>query len=52
MVIKMKINILTENQIKKLIRQEVNKKFEQEIKMLWKRINCLNDEIKVLKYIK
>ena len=48
----MKINILTENQVKKLIKQEVSKKFEQEIKMLWKRINRLNDEIKVLKYLK
>lgn len=44
----MKINILTERQAKELITKEVDKRIGKELNDLWKYMDKLREEIKIL----
>ena len=43
----MNIEIMTRNQVKAFIKEEIEKKFRKELDLVWKHINKLSDEIKI-----
>lgn len=44
----MKLDVLSETQAKRFIKEEVERKFQREFKLIWDHINKLREEIKIL----
>ena len=43
----MQINIISKNEMKELVKEEVEKKFRKELDIIWKHLNRLKEEIKL-----